>query len=172
MSRLGDLIHHAGEFARREARRLVLAERALLAPAGRGTFAGVLPLTQVGSDLFEYTPNPAAPLSFTRANGFRIVLDQPFRTDLASTPKFVQELPGLGKTEMGPAAVVHDWLFQVHHLGRDLLGFAAANRCLEEMLLSLAPPYRVYCRWEALAVREACDLWGKNVWDGTPEVPT
>jgi hypothetical protein len=142
--------------------------KAQLSAAVPGTFTNLESMPrQIGDDEWQYDPLPGKPLTFTRSTGVKIVLDKPFLTDLASIPIWLGVVPGLAKWDLGPASVVHDWLYTQHHLGQDVLGFNESNLCLEEMLLSLQPPWRTYRRCEAYVIREACGSpIGWAVWNG------
>ena len=145
-----------------------LEVRALLSRAKPGLFlhATSYNLEPIKPGLWRYIPNHDNPLTFIRPDGKKLVLTEPFETDLASTPRAVWWMPGLAPTDMLPAALVHDWLYQRHHDGREVLGFEESNRCLEEMCLAQG-----YDRCEAFAIREACDLFGRPVWDGKAVSP-
>ena len=65
-------------------------------------------------DIFIFTPDPKRPLVFTRKNGDQIVPGR-MLTDGGSIPRPLWMLPKFSPWGYGPAFVVHDWLFAMHH---------------------------------------------------------
>lgn len=125
-----------------------------------GSFAGGYVLAPVRPLLWEYRPVPWDPLRFTRPGGSVITLPDPFETDLGTIPRALWSIPGFAPADLEAPAIVHDWLYQAHHDGRDVLGFAESNRVLYEACRAWG-----YSRCQAWVIREACDLFGRRYWD-------
>lgn len=139
---------------------------ARLSAAQIGEFTGFYYLQPTGANMFRYIPDHP-PLTFTRHDGTRLVLDETFDTDLGSTPRELWSIHGFAPQDMLPAAILHDWLYGLHHAGKDILGFEESNRVLEEALLSQRPPFIEYTRAEAYVCRAVCDSrLGRAIWDG------
>jgi hypothetical protein len=100
------------------------------------------------------------PLVFTRPDGLTIALPERFLTDLASTPRVVWPIHGLAPADMERPSLAHDWLYVSHHRGVGILGFSESNRVLQEACLCEG-----YSRPMAWAVRRACDLFGRGIWN-------
>jgi len=127
----------------------------------KGHFSGGYVLAPIRPGYWEYRPVPWDPFAFTRPNGMKIVLPIPFETDMASTPRALWSIPGYAPIDMEGPALIHDWLYQAHHDGREILGFGASNRVLGEACEAYG-----YSSWKAWTIREACDWFGKGIWKG------
>lgn len=124
-----------------------------------GMFAGDFSLKYNGHSSYEYEPGQP-PLSYYSDSGQMIELPERFTTDLASTPRFLWILPQYAPDSYAKAALVHDYLFERHHQGRDLLNFSEANALLEEMARAEGAN-----RWVAWSYRVACNLGGGRIWN-------
>jgi hypothetical protein len=85
---------------------------------GTGELKGDVEVRWVGQDRFIYlkTENP---LSFKPSfMNVAIVPDVMF-TDGGSIPQVFWGIPGLSPWGLGPAYIIHDWIFEVHRCGRD-----------------------------------------------------
>ena len=85
--------------------------------------------------------------------GARITVPAGFHTDFASTPRVVWSIyPPWGK--YGPAAVVHDWMYRIQFVTRDM----ADNVLREAMIVLGCDPIDV------AAIYEAVHLFGRQAW--------
>lgn len=128
-----------------------------------GHFTGLYDLIRYPSwpeGIFEYQPDPITPLTFIRPDGHWITLDQPFQTDLASTPRCVWWVYGLAPQDLERPALAHDWLYTQHHAGHDIYGFKESNRVLQEACRAEG-----WSRLLSWTVRTACDVFGMPIWD-------
>ena len=146
--------------------RMILRAQFSLAKRGHFENEHNYALRPVAHNLWLYDPGPGPPLTFVRHDGWKMALADRFETDLASAPRIVWWIPDLAPTDMLPSALFHDRLYDLNHLQKPLLDRAGADRLLEEMLLSQTDPS--YSRCEAFAIREAVELFGQAVWDGSP----
>ncbi len=122
-------------------------------------------LKPIGENLWTYFPNKRNPLTLTRSNRQVLILNKQFDTDLASVPILLQNIPWLQRSGMAPACIFHDWLYQIHHTGKDIYSFKESNLVLEEALLGQAKPYKTYTRYQAYTIRRTIDLFGSSVWN-------
>jgi hypothetical protein len=132
------------------ARLLHLAESAALWPLSLlarrhyaltppGTLTGSLTIRWYRPDLFVYTPDPAAPLRFTRSTG-EIVQPLEMYTDGGSIPRLLWVFRNYSPWGYGPAFVIHDWLFHLHNC--QLQGYPAysltdAAKVMSEVMKTL-----------------------------------
>ena len=79
-----------------------------------GRFEGVLDIRWLKPDRFLFVPDPANPLRFSSADG-QVFEPKPMYTDGGSIPRIFWSVPGYSPWGMGPAYVIHDWLFMAHH---------------------------------------------------------
>jgi hypothetical protein len=75
-----------------------------------GKFEGAVDIRWLKPDLFLYVPNRTDPLRFTTAEG-RVFEPKPMYTDGGSVPRLLWSVPGYSPWGMGPAYILHDWLF-------------------------------------------------------------
>ena len=130
------------------------------------TFSGSYCLIEIGYRLWQYLPDPYDPLTYTTADGRVIVIDAEFETDGATVPRFLWSIPGLDPMDWPRAAILHDWLWELHRAGRPIAGFFDSNRILEEAVRSLG--------WSSLLahlVRRAVDLFGWPLWIHGEPIP-
>jgi hypothetical protein len=79
-----------------------------------GKFEGAVDIRWLKPDRFLYVPNRTNPLRFTTADG-RVFEPKPMYTDGGSIPRLFWSVPGYSPWAMGPAYIIHDWLFMAHH---------------------------------------------------------
>lgn len=79
-----------------------------------GRFEGVVDIRWLKPDRFLYVPNRTNPLRFTTTDG-RLFEPKPMYTDGGSVPRLLWSVPGYSPWGMGPAYIIHDWLFMAHH---------------------------------------------------------
>lgn len=106
-----------------------------------------------------YVPDPTAPLTFTRPNGERIVLDEVVEVDGMTTPRLVWWMPGLGPWDAPKPSILHDVLYEWHRAGKSPYGFLETNKILAEACRSEGQS-----KWKAWLMRRACDVFGYPVW--------
>lgn len=88
----------------------------------RGKFIGVCSVSWDGPDKYHYTPDPASPLTFYRGSTpdvftptGEVIVAREMETDGGSVTKMAS-LVGLTPFTYLPGFIVHDWLFEDHHL--------------------------------------------------------
>ncbi|ODN71868.1 DUF1353 domain-containing protein [Methylobrevis pamukkalensis] len=99
------------------------------------------------------------------------IVPEDMYTDGGSVPRILWGVPGLSPWGLGPAYIIHDWLFEVHRCGRDAppevkaITFEQSADILEEVARSLAAAGLMRNdRTEAvvLAVRSR---YARDIWD-------
>ena len=114
-------------------------------------------------DDFLVVPDATTPLSFVDGNGRVVItLTEPFVTDGATTPWFLQPVPWLRRYgRIRHAAFFHDWAWVLHHLGRDVFGFRASNAMFYEACLACGlRKYQAFLCWLCVT------LFGWPMWMG------
>jgi hypothetical protein len=104
-----------------------------------GRFEGVVEIRWLRPDRFLFVPNPADPLRFTTAGG-QVLEPQPMYTDGGSIPRIFWSVPGYSPWGIGPAYIIHDWLFMAHHCntsGYDQVHFEDSARIMGETIKTL-----------------------------------
>jgi hypothetical protein len=86
---------------------------------------------------FALIPHKDAPFSFRRPNNGAVIAPRHMFTDGGSVPWLAQSLPNLSTWGYGPAYLVHDWLFDLHHCHRTDLDFDAARDIMMEAVKAL-----------------------------------
>lgn len=79
-----------------------------------GTFTGKLVVEWINYDEFVFVPDVEDPLTFTRANGEKIIPGH-MRTDGGSIPRPMWAFRNYSPWGFAPAYIVHDWIFSSHH---------------------------------------------------------
>lgn len=82
---------------------------------GIGKFEGVLEVRWLEPNRFLFVPNENDPLRFITPDGERIIQPEPMYTDGGSIPRLFWSVPGYSPWGIGPAYLIHDWLFVAHH---------------------------------------------------------
>jgi len=101
-----------------------------------GKFDGEPHLVWVKPDIFRHEPQPANPFRFTRANGEEIEPGKMI-TDGGSIPRALWFVKDLSPWAYAPAFLIHDWLFDLHHCGRDTRSFEEVRDILLEGVRTL-----------------------------------
>lgn len=101
-----------------------------------GRFEGQPRLIWVAPDLFLHEPQTAKPFRFIRANGEMIAPGRMF-TDGGSIPRALWSIPNFSPWTYGPAFLVHDWLFDLHHCGQDTRSFEEVRDIMLEGVRTL-----------------------------------
>jgi len=81
-----------------------------------GQFDGVVEIRWLKPDRFLFVPYPPNPLRFTTGDG-QVLEPKPMYTDGGSIPRFFWSVPGYSPWGIGPAYIIHDWVFMAHHCG-------------------------------------------------------
>jgi hypothetical protein len=87
---------------------------------GEGTLKGRVTIEWVSEDYFVYRPdpNPLNRLSFQPSFMKTAIVPDLMYTDGGTIPRIFWSIPGLSPWGLGPAYVIHDWLFLVHRCHR------------------------------------------------------
>ena len=86
---------------------------------------------------FALIPHKDAAFSFQRPNSGAVIAPRHMFTDGGSVPWLAQALPNLSSWGYGPAYLIHDWLFDLHHCHRRDLDFEAARDIMMEAVKTL-----------------------------------
>jgi hypothetical protein len=141
---------------------------------GEGTLSGRVLVEWIGEDQFVYraTNNPLRfKPSFMNAD----IVPKDIFTDGGSIPRVFWVIPGLSPWGLGPAYIIHDWLFQIHRCGLPEVG---ADLTFRQSALVLAEVGKALIA-SGLINHDMLDeiVWGvstrlaENLWDDpkTPE---
>ena len=113
---------------------------------GTGRFEGVVEVRWLEPDRFLFVPNKDKPLRFIAADGVRVFEPQPMYTDGGSIPRIFWSIPGYSPWGLGPAYIIHDWLFDAHHCnlqGHEDITFKDSARLMGESIKTLMETERV-----------------------------
>lgn len=88
-------------------------------------------------DYFALVPRKNTPFAFRRPNTDEIITPRHMFTDGGSVPWLVQSLPNLSPWGYGPAYLIHDYLFDLHHCQSTKLDFETARDIMMEALKTL-----------------------------------
>ncbi len=69
-------------------------------------------------DHFIYLKQQSNPLSFQPSFMSKPIVPENMYTDGGSVPRVFWSIPGLSPWGLGPAYIIHDWIFQVHRCNR------------------------------------------------------
>lgn len=101
-----------------------------------GRFEGEPTLVWLSPDRFLHLPRPEAPFRYIRHDGAVIEPGRMF-TDGGSIPRALWSFKDFSPWTYGPAFLIHDWLFDLHHCGRDQLGFEEVRDIMLEGVKTL-----------------------------------
>lgn len=105
-----------------------------------GVFAGKYWMQPYKGVIWLFIPDPWNPFTFTTNSGV-VIKPEDMLTDGASIPRFLWGVPGMAPWDWPDAVIIHDWLYETHHRGRDVVGFSEANAILGEAMDAMkAPP--------------------------------
>ncbi len=113
---------------------------------GTGRFEGVVEGRWLEPDRFLFVPNKDKPLRFVSADGVRVFEPQPMYTDGGSIPRIFWSIPGYSPWGLGPAYIIHDWLFDAHHCnlqGHEDITFKDSARLMGESIKTLMETEKV-----------------------------
>lgn len=143
-----------------------------------GQFEGVVEIRWLRPDRFLFVPYPPNPLRFTTADG-QVLEPKPMYTDGGSIPRIFWWVPGYSPWGIGPAYIIHDWIFMAHHCsmaGYDQVHFEDSARILGETIKTLMETQTVpkdETVWfnvvEAVKSPIANHLWQKGECDLPPD---
>jgi hypothetical protein len=84
-----------------------------------GELKGRVLVQWVSQDKFVYRKT-SEPLSFKPTFMHTAIVPDEMFTDGGSVPRMFWNIPGLSPWALGPAYIMHDWLFEVHRCGRNV----------------------------------------------------
>lgn len=124
-----------------------------------GFSGGILHTCWMGSREWMYIPDQNNPLRYTSKNGMVITLNRPFITDGASIPKLLWSIPWLDPYVWFPAALLHDYLWELRYSGEALTDFKTSNILLKEACgtLNVPPFFQFLIYWSVT-------LFGRKLW--------
>jgi hypothetical protein len=143
---------------------------------GQGKLAGHVVVQWVAEDKFIYLKQ-SNPVRFKPSFMSVEIIPDTMYTDGGSVPRIFWSIPGLSPWALGPAYIIHDWLFEVHRCHRAAppevanITFEQSAQILAEVAKSLVDAGLVQNNrleeivW-AIQTRYARDLWDKPA---TPE---
>ena len=117
--------------------------------------------------LFEFIPDPAAPLSFVTSDGRKITPGR-FLTDGGTIPDFATAISGIDRFTYLPAYLVHDWEYSLHHCKRlaPEITREHADRALLEALKTMMTTGLVReSRNDFWAIQTALETFSGRYWD-------
>ncbi len=134
-----------------------------------GQLKGKLVIEWINQDEFLFIPDPAQPLTFTRANN-EVIVPAAMYTDGGSIPVALRAVKSYSPWGYAPAFVVHDWLFTIKQCklqGHEKLTLDDAATVLAEVLKTVMenPKYGGpnklvhYSMYEAVRSTVAKDYW-------------
>jgi hypothetical protein len=85
---------------------------------GTGELKGRVLVEWVEEDRFVYRKTDR-PVSFKPSFLSIAIIPEDMYTDGGSVPRVFWSVPGLSPWGLGPAYIMHDWIFEVHRCGRD-----------------------------------------------------
>jgi Protein of unknown function (DUF1353) len=143
---------------------------------GEGKLAGHVVVQWVAEDKFIYLKQ-TNPVRFKPSFMSVEIIPDTMYTDGGSVPRIFWNIPGLSPWALGPAYIVHDWLFEVHRCRRTVppevadITFEQSAQILAEVAKSLVDAGLIQNNrleeivW-AIQTRYARDLWDRPA---TPE---
>ena len=134
-----------------------------------GQLKGKLVIEWINQDEFLFIPDPAQPLTFTRANA-EVIVPEAMYTDGGTIPVALRAVKSYSPWGYAPAFIIHDWLFtmkQCKLAGHDKLTLDDAATVLAEVLRTVMenPKYGGpnklvhYSMYEAVRSTVARDYW-------------
>lgn len=135
-----------------------------------GTISGKYCLEPIGPRLFNYYPDKVTPFTYVTNSG-RIIIPQTMQTDGATIPWPVRGLPGYDPWDWPAGAIVHDWLYEAHHRGIEVVSFTEANTILGEILSDLG--LDLFHRVTVVAATQTAGwyFWNRKISEDNPGEP-
>jgi Protein of unknown function (DUF1353) len=119
-------------------------------PAGQFQNLENIRLEWICPDYFLFIPKLNNPFRFVRADGKTVVEPRTFFTDGASVPRVFRWNSNLDQFGLLPAALLHDWLWELHHCDKvpdD--AFADVNKMLMEAINTMFRDKLAHYDWIA-----------------------
>ncbi len=118
---------------------------------------------------FEFIPNDVAPFGFKRSSG-EIIHPGRFYTDGGSIPRVFWPKKGLSPWEYGPAYVIHDWEFDLHHCDQSTKAFEEVRDTMMEAVRTLMESDLTTKRkWVFSRIYDGIDSFvARNIWNNNP----
>lgn len=105
-----------------------------------GMFIGDYKLRSVGPTLFAYTPDASNPFRYVTDDG-RTIQPIVMLTDGASVPRIFWSLKWFAPCDWIDAAIIHDGMYEEHHLGLRQWSFTTANLVMLEAMKAVGVPW-------------------------------
>lgn len=145
-----------------------------------GQLKGKLVIEWINQDEFLFIPDPAQPLTFTRANN-EVIKPEAMYTDGGTIPVALRAVKSYSPWGYAPAFIVHDWLFTIKQCklpGHDKLSLDDSATVLAEVLKTVMenPKYGGpnklvhYSMYEAVRSTVAKDYWDNGKCATLPSV--
>jgi hypothetical protein len=147
-----------------------------------GELHGKLVVQWIEPEQFIFLPDPARPLTFTRANRDTITPGRMY-TDGGSIPRPFRVLRNYSPWGYAPAFIVHDWLFHMRHCqlpGYDKYDVEDAAWIMSEVIKTMMEQdedvpvdrFALYAMFEAVRSPIAAQLWNQSKEESCKEPPT
>lgn len=104
--------------------------------------------------------DPDDPFMYVANDGAKYQPRLLFETDGATTPRALWCVKGFAPMDWLEAAIIHDYLFEMHHLGLDIATYDETNQLLAEMCRSLG-----VSEWKVHAIYLAVSILGISLWN-------
>ena len=105
--------------------------------SGDNELKGTVRVDWIGEDKFIYRKT-ADPLSFRPSFMTTPIVPDDMFTDGGSVPRVFWSIPGLSPWGLGPAYIIHDWIFEVHRCNRSNVPDEVRRITFEQSALILA----------------------------------
>lgn len=143
---------------------------------GDGDLKGRVLVEWNREDRFIYRQT-GKPLSFKPSFMDEPIVPEDMYTDGGSVPRLFWNIPGLSPWGLGPAYIMHDWIFEVHRCGRDApdavkkIDFDQSALILAEVGKSLVDTGLIDHNRLPEIVAAIRSRYARNIWDrpGTDE---
>jgi uncharacterized protein DUF1353 len=140
---------------------------------GDGILKGRVVVQWASEDKFIYLKT-SNPLSFQPSFMNTPIVPETMYTDGGSIPRIFWSIPGLSPWGLGPAYVIHDWLFEVHRCHRPAppevaaITFEQSAQVLAEVGKSLVEAGLVQNNKLEEIVWAIRTQYARNIWDSAP----
>lgn len=140
---------------------------------GDGILKGRVVVQWAREDKFIYLKT-SNPLSFKPSFLNRPIVPETMYTDGGSIPRIFWSIPGLSPWGLGPAYVIHDWLFEVHRCHRPAppevaaITFEQSAQVLAEVGKSLVDAGLIDNNKLDEIVWAIRTRYARNIWDSPP----
>jgi hypothetical protein len=140
---------------------------------GDGVLKGRVLVQWASEDKFIYLKS-SNPLSFKPSFLNTPILPETMYTDGGSIPRIFWSIPGLSPWGLGPAYIIHDWLFEVHRCQRPApsevraITFEQSAQVLAEVGKSLVEAGLIENNKLDEIVWAIQTKYARNIWDSPP----